>query len=612
MPLSRLRSSVSLQILAAFALVVAAALTGFVASLNATHQMAQDAERINIAGSLRMLSTRAALVYHASYTSRRADDIREVLEVLKARLASPVLEEGSQESRLRLRLIRDRWLNAYPNFLALQQPPATIRRVSRQLVDEIDTFVLSAQYDSEDKLARMRTIQYLALTTVFLTSLMMVWMIRRRVQTPLSRLMEAHQSVQSGEMETRLIWQRDDEFGQLADSFNNMAGQLQKLYESLEDEVARQTHALNARNEGLSALVEASQSLHGGPMELSRLTHALSQVRQAIQAQLIRVWLVESDAPRRYCQVQTESASVLHGVKEEEVARACQPSRTPDDHAHSISQPLVVAEGHLGYLLAQFNEAPEAWQTQLTTMFARQVAQALAEHHHYEQKTREALQEERTAIGRDLHDSLAQSLAYLKILLTKSQRLLELDRREDLARTLLEAREGLNAGYSQLRELLTTFRLQIREPGLEQALRGACAEFASRAEGLNIQLQWMVDDSTFDANDEVHLIQIVREALTNIVKHAHATQAIVRLTRINERDLELMIEDNGRGLPDTSSPLHHHGLRIMRERATALPSGRFSLQSPPEGRSHGTQIRVTFTLRESTQSTIKVVPHALQ
>ncbi|RMF15407.1 MAG: HAMP domain-containing protein [Gammaproteobacteria bacterium] len=610
MPLSRLQSSVSLQILLAFALVVAAALTGFAASLHATRLMAQDAERINIAGSLRMLSTRAALAYYSSYAEGRTDDIVDVLSILKPRLASPVLDEGSQESRLRLRLIRDRWKNAEAKFLALQEDPEHIRRLSRQLVDEIDAFVSSAQRDSEEKLSEMRMTQLLALSTVLLTSAMMVWLIRRRVQTPLSGLTEAHQRVRQGDLSTRMTWKINDEFGQLADSFNDMTQQLQKLYSSLEDEVARQTQALNLRNEGLSALVEASQALHGSTLDTASLRQALNQVRLATQAEALGVYLAESDAPRRYCLVQTDSAAIKRGLSTEEVARITQPE--PEHFGLQVVLPLSVTDGHLGYLAALFKAPPEAWQHQLVTMFARQITQALLEQHDYERKTRAALQEERTAIGRDLHDSLAQSLAYLKILLTKSQRLLEMERKEELARTLREAREGLNAGYNQLRELLTTFRLQINEPGLEQALKGACTEFASRGENLEVKLEWMVDDCVLDANDEIHLLQIVREALTNAVKHADATLVTVRLSRINDAQLDLVIEDNGRGLPEASSPLHHHGLRIMRERAEALPEGEFKLSSPPENRSQGTQVRVTFASQRESMSNTKVIPHVIQ
>ncbi|WP_369600050.1 HAMP domain-containing protein [Hahella sp. SMD15-11] len=607
---SRLLASVSYQILGAFALVVLAALAGYTASLTATEQMSQDAERIDIAGSLRMLSTRAALTYYTAYTTRDTERVNNVLQSLKARLENPVLDAGSPESQRQLAAIRQHWAEAEAHFEKMALPPEYIRVSVEKLVDEIDQFVLSVQRDSEEKVSRMRTIQLLALLTVLLTSALMVYLIRNRVQAPLSQLVNAHQRLESGHFDTRLNLTRQDEFGSLAASFNAMSAQLDKLYHELEEEVAHQTRALNARNEGLNALFAISGDLHAEPISSHTLRAALIRMKKAIHARELILCLAESETPVQYCQLHTESSPVLRGLTAPDIdqtRRDCE--QAPETR---LCFPLSSAKGELGLLIVHFSQPAEPWQHQVCAMLASLIVQALSDHLEHEHSTRAALHEERTAIGRDLHDSLAQSLAYLKIQLTKGHRLLELARYDDLRATLAEAREGLNAAYSQLRELLTTFRLQISEPGLEQALRGACAEFAARGESLEIQLSWEVSDYTPDANDEIHLLQIVREALANVVKHSRATKALVKLSDTQDGRLELLIEDNGCGLDTGSSPLHHHGLRIMEERARALPDGTIEIGAITENGRTGTRIRVTFTHQRQAELLLKVVPHVVQ
>ena len=90
------------------------------------------------------------------------------------------------------------------------------------------------------------------------------------------------------------------------------------------------------------------------------------------------------------------------------------------------------------------------------------------------------LMEERSAIARELHDSLAQSLSCLKIQVA----CLQMHGSERLPKKtdnlLQQMRDELNTAYRQLRELLTTFRLTLNTPGLRAALQHAVDEFSRR------------------------------------------------------------------------------------------------------------------------------------
>jgi two-component system nitrate/nitrite sensor histidine kinase NarX len=151
-----------------------------------------------------------------------------------------------------------------------------------------------------------------------------------------------------------------------------------------------------------------------------------------------------------------------------------------------------------------------------------------------------------------------------------------------------EIREGINNAYRQLRELLTTFRLQMNGSGLDQALDDTVREFAERG-NFEVLLQVEPLAFTLDASEQIHLLQIAREALSNCARHASAKHVRVNLRQHNEQ-LELLIEDDGCGIGQTSDPRQHHGLTIMQERARSLQGELNVSHKVP----HGTRIYLSF------------------
>jgi len=131
-----------------------------------------------------------------------------------------------------------------------------------------------------------------------------------------------------------------------------------------------------------------------------------------------------------------------------------------------------------------------------------------------------------------------------------------------------DIKQGINDAYRQLRELLTTFRLKLDDPSLANALKGTVVEFAQKCQH-DINLNFELPENTLTANQEIHVLQIIREALSNVHRHAKATSAGVEL-RLNNGKLQIEIWDNGIGLKDTSQEQGHFGLGIMQERAKSL------------------------------------------
>jgi two-component system nitrate/nitrite sensor histidine kinase NarX len=237
--------------------------------------------------------------------------------------------------------------------------------------------------------------------------------------------------------------------------------------------------------------------------------------------------------------------------------------------------------------------ALEAWQLELAQTIGRHIGAALAAAERRAEHQRLALLEERSAIARELHDSLAQSLSYTKIQLTRLSAELDQGGSRPAAQAVLEElREGVASAYRQLRELLTTFRMKVGGASFDAALREVIDEFGRRS-GIRASVEGELAGVEVSANAQIHVLQIVREALTNVEKHAHARAVAVTLLRGADGSFGVCIDDDGVGIATERSPAQHFGLDIMRDRAELL-GGRLEVSRRIEG---GTRVRLDVLAR---------------
>ena len=190
------------------------------------------------------------------------------------------------------------------------------------------------------------------------------------------------------------------------------------------------------------------------------------------------------------------------------------------------------------------------------------------------------IMEERATIARELHDSLAQSLSYLKIQVTLLKRVIgklpEQKHREQSEQIASEIGNGLADAYTQLRELLTTFRLSIKEGNFGDALSTMLEQLSERTDA-KINLTNNLSSIELDAHSQVHLLQLIREATINAIKHANAD--LIDVCCIDEDgEVLVVIKDNGDGFDLGSSRMNHYGMSIMQERAARL-NGDLTIES---------------------------------
>ena len=230
-------------------------------------------------------------------------------------------------------------------------------------------------------------------------------------------------------------------------------------------------------------------------------------------------------------------------------------------------------------------------QTKMAVAIARQISSKIGAFHLAQDLRRVALFEERAAIARELHDSLAQSLAYMKIQIARLQVAIDAHKPvEDTSAVLAELRDGLNSAYRKLRELLTTFRVNIGVGGLQTGLEETVQEVMQRS-ALAVTLDFRMGSCRLSSNEEIHVLHVVREALSNVMRHADADHASITLEYDHNRYLTGTIDDDGRGFEEHADRRFHHGISIMEDRVASL-GGTLVMDARPGG---GTRVRFRFT-----------------
>ncbi len=199
--------------------------------------------------------------------------------------------------------------------------------------------------------------------------------------------------------------------------------------------------------------------------------------------------------------------------------------------------------------------------------------------------------EERARLSREIHDGLAQTLAFLKIEIARAERFLTQGGSELAGRILRNALRTLDDAYLDARQAIENLR-RIPERRLAIWLTQAAEEFEALS-GLPVQVEVRLTHD-LPINTQVQVMRIVQEALTNIRKHAQAQH--VRLIAWEDgEEIGIEVADDGQGFsPETLSSAAHFGLRGMRERAEAI-GAEFQIVSRPK---QGTIVRLRCRLWE--------------
>jgi signal transduction histidine kinase len=218
--------------------------------------------------------------------------------------------------------------------------------------------------------------------------------------------------------------------------------------------------------------------------------------------------------------------------------------------------------------------------TQVAIMIAAALVTGLGATLLARRSCRAAVRREREGVARDLHDGLAQELAFI---VTQTRRVAPADHADEAS--LMAITSAAQRALDESRALIGGLRAGNDRP-LDVAVAEAAEELAHRT-GASVRVA-AADGVVLPAATRDALVRIVREGVTNAVRHAHASDITVELT--GEPGIRLSIADNGVGFDADRASRGGFGLTSMRERARAA-GGDFQCLSTP---GVGTQIDVVL------------------
>ncbi|MEV1242176.1 sensor histidine kinase [Nonomuraea sp. NPDC050022] len=213
----------------------------------------------------------------------------------------------------------------------------------------------------------------------------------------------------------------------------------------------------------------------------------------------------------------------------------------------------------------------------------------------YAADTRAARAEERSRIARELHDVVAHHVSVMTVQAAAARRVLAAD--PDMAREALSAIEHTGRmAMSEMRNIVGVLRTDARaelgpQPGMDDL--PALVE-QMREAGLATRLSVEGDARPIPAGVDLAAYRLIQEGLTNSLRHAGAGAKAVVTVRHGPRELDVRVEDDGRGPASLSGP-PGHGLVGIRERV-ALYGGILSIGPRPGG---GFEVRARFPLKDS-------------
>lgn len=185
---------------------------------------------------------------------------------------------------------------------------------------------------------------------------------------------------------------------------------------------------------------------------------------------------------------------------------------------------------------------------------------------------------EREILARELHDGVGQTLSALKMAVgaLRRERQLSTDGAAQLERI-----EGLaQQAWQQFRRVLSS-RLAADEQDLVQALRRIIAHIEEHS-ALRVETSLDGGSLMMAAEDLEHILNIVREALTNVLRHAGVLRANLELG-VGDGQLRLSVSDQGVGFEPDPDLGEHYGLKLMRSRAKELGADLQILSAVGEG-----------------------------
>ena len=466
--------------------------------------------------------------------------------------------------------------------------------------------------------------------------------VRRDLHAPLSRLYAWALGMCTGDFSTRVPADGEGAYRKLAFHINRLSEALEGLANEMDDVVWRQTERLREKNASLELLYEVAASISRldsleeilrasahAMMDTAAAAGAMVCLRDAAGETAVAVRLGECPENAEFDAGGAEEAlgdrnmGSGHGVVGAGISAqdSAMDIVAPDPGVAGIPAPaaadrrdepgiaisprgangaatVTVPLDHKGVSLGAirlFTESPESVGSQerqrLLLSVGRHLGMSVAKAQTDDESKMLSIVRERAAIAHELHDSLAQTLASLRL---QADMLADSLAGSATGRTppeLARIQATLESANIELRELIAGFRAPVDGRDLRTALEEMTARYTAQS-AMTVHLQIDGELPELPAGPQLQVVRIVGEALANACAHSGGNLARV-LVRSNTASVRVLVEDDGEGFSmpaRDAAPGEHIGLSVMCERARWL-GGTLDIESEP---GEGTRVSLAF------------------
>ena len=597
------------------------------ATLWVSWQLDGGAAAVNEAGRMRMQAYRMAVsigLRQSPATLRdEIDEFDGSIAVLRAGDPErPLFVPWDDTVRARFAAVADNWARTRAHWLAATLARADQGQPGDELLAQVSAFV--ADIDAlviaiESHMARWTTVLYLlqisVLATTLLVAAILIYSGYVFVLEPVGQLKQAIERIRGGDFAARVEHLSSDEFGTLAQGFNDMSSQLQSMYRNLEHRVSEKTHELEEKRERLEGLYEVTALLAQATAldELARgfaasvkriaradaiavrwsdqqnkrylmlaaqgMPQALVDAEQCIDSGQCHCGMLGGDAGKGgegspggarsvpIAVISGGSGGSVDGVSTDTPTLPCARAgfRTV------VNVPVRLHDRLIGEVDLFFNARvePSPALRSLLDALCSHLASAMESLRVNALEKEAAVAQERVYLARELHDSIAQSLAFIKIQVQLMRRAVDSGELADVKTILEEIDVGVRESYGDVRELLLHFRTRANAEDIEPALATTLRKFEHQS-GVTATLEMHGQGMPLSPDRQIQVLHILQEALSNVRKHADASHVHLTVRQQPVWRFELTDDGVGFAVDDHTRDETHVGLRIMKERAERL------------------------------------------
>jgi len=446
--------------------------------------------------------------------------------------------------------------------------------------------------------------------------LLLFWQTWSVLLQPLLRLCNWAELMRGVNLEARVEFGPNNDFAELARDINMLGNMIKTL--SLETEVQLQKHTYHITRESrsLAILYDVASSInlshdlnelfdrslrslcenlnaHAGIIRQFKgknkkdITAAFGSINHTFLASADRFLSIENLDSKtdleQICRVDRLAAKTVFGTSSDE-----------DGELLALSVLLQYRSDTLGAIHLFFRDDGSFdvdSYSELLISIGQHLGSAVEKFRLLEEESELLVIQERTRLSHELHDSLAQTIASLRIQIRVIDETFHSNDEKSIWHQMERIEFTIDQANDQLRELIAHFRIPISEQGLIPSIEASIRQTREEM-GIPIYFQNEWPQQEFSEEVELNVLRILQECLANIRKHSQAESVRVLLSR-RDGQFIVLIEDDGIGFEEaTVVPQHgrHLGLNILRDRASEI-NAVLDIESEPDD---GTRIHLQF------------------